>query len=70
MNFNELIKYKIETCGEDIPWDDPVGTFEQGARMARVAIVELLMKVNEECETEAKSIENLINIIKHGKDYE
>lgn len=88
MNFQELIKSRIETSLEDQTWVDEIcidesAIYEQGALMAREAIVELLEKVNDgnfdeitgeplssECEAEIKTIRNLICLIKESKDYE
>lgn len=88
MNFQELIKNKIETSLEDQTWVDEIcidesSIYEQGALMAREAIIELLEKINDgnfdeisgeplssECEAEINTIRNLIHLIKESKDYE
>lgn len=71
MNFQELIKKKM------IYLD-----YERGALMARDAIIDLLIKINDEnynthgeyinqsCREEAETIERIINLIKHGNEYE
>ena len=83
MNFQELIKNRIEKNGESISWDDCIAIYEQGALMAREAIIELLEKVNdgnfdeitgeplqENSHWEIETIRNLIRLIKESKDYE
>lgn len=81
MNFKELIKKKVEQKREFNNVD--FSNYEQGALMAREAIIELLEKVNDgnfdeisgeplndECEAEILTIGNLIHLIKESKDYE
>ena len=82
MNFQELIKNRIEKNGESISWDDCIAIYEQGALMAREAIIDLLIKINDEnynahgeyinqsCREEAETIERIINLIKYGNEYE
>ena len=87
MNFQELIKNRIERSLEDQTWVDEIcvdesAIYEQGALMAREAIIELLLKINDEnynnhgeyinqsCRDEAETIERLINLIKYGNEYE
>ena len=53
MNFQELIKKKIETSLEEQTWIDEIcidesSIYEQGALMARNAIIDLLLKINDE----------------------
>lgn len=52
MNFQELIKNKIETSLEEQTWIneiciDEASIYEQGALMAQEAIIELLEKIND-----------------------
>lgn len=88
MNFQELIRNRIETSLEDQTWVDEIcidesSIYEQGALMARDAIIELLEKVNdgnfdeitgeplhENSHWEIETIRNLIRLIKESKDYE
>lgn len=88
MNFQELIKSRIETSLEDQTWVDEIcidesAIYEQGALMAREAIIELLERINDgnfdqftgeplskACEAEIETIRNLITLIKHGNEYE
>lgn len=87
MNFQELIKNKLTQSQEDQTWVDEIiiddaSIYEQGALMARDAIIELLEKINdgnfdditgeplnESCEAEIVTIRNLIALIKTSKDY-
>lgn len=87
MNFQELIKNRIETSLEDQTWVDEIcidesAIYEQGALMAKNAIIDLLIKINDEnynthgeyinqsCREEAETIERIINLIKYGNEYE
>lgn len=87
MNFQELIRNRIETSLEDQTWVDEIcideaSIYEQGALMARDAIIDILLKINDEnynshgehinqsCREEAETIERIINLIKHGNEYE
>lgn len=87
MNFQELIKNRLAQSQEEQTWVeeiiiDDASIYEQGALMARDAIVELLEKVNDgnfdeftgeplcdSCEAEIETIRNLITLIKTSKDY-
>jgi len=80
MNFQELIKNKVEQKREFNNVD--FSTYERGALMAREAIIDLLIKINDEnynthgeyinqsCREEAETIERIINLIKYGNEYE
>lgn len=80
MNFQELVK----TGADKEKYSDIIafGIYEQGALMAKNAIIDLLIKINDEnynthgehinqsCREEAETIERIINLIKHGNEYE
>lgn len=80
MNFKELIKKKVEREREFNNVD--FSNYEKGALMAREAIIDLLIKINDEnynahgeyinqsCREEAETIERIINLIKYGNEYE
>ena len=80
MNFKELIKKKVEQEREFNNVD--FSNYEKGALMAKNAIIDLLIKINDEnynahgehinqsCREEAETIERIINLIKHGNEYE
>jgi len=80
MNFQELIKNKVEQKREFNNVD--FSTYERGALMAKTAIIDLLIKINDEnynthgeyinqsCREEAETIERIINLIKYGNEYE
>ena len=87
MNFQELIKKRLETSLEEQTWIDEIcidesSIYEQCALMAKNAIIDLLLKINDEnynvhgehinqsCREEAETIERIINLIKYGNKYE
>ena len=84
MNFQELIKNKHDKrFSEEFTQD--LNNFESyvlGMMDCRVAIIDLLIKINDEnynahgeyvnqsCREEAEIIERIINLIKYGSEYE
>lgn len=81
MNFQELIKSRFDR--QDITEDlSKYECFILGGIESRRAIIDLLLKINDEnynangehinqsCKEEAETIERLINLIKYGNDYE
>lgn len=77
VNFNELIREETK----DMSADNMV-IFLEGALFARQAILDLILKVNddnynsdgepinESCKLDAEALENISHLIKHGHFYE
>ena len=81
MNFQELIKNKA-VKSKNCRWESEIAVYEECALMARNAIIDLLLKINDEnynvhgehinqsCREEAETIERIIDLIKYGNKYE